>query len=155
MREDRHRTVRIRDDRNRTVEIREDRWALKAEVAWGDRAPAQTIGLLRAENETLRRALAGHALIDQARGMVMVLTPCSRGEARSLLVDVARQSGLKLREVAAAFVATSDGTQLPRRLHPALCRALQRLHAAQRRAPDRRAPGRRASGDPHGRAGRT
>ncbi|WP_327351513.1 ANTAR domain-containing protein [Streptomyces sp. NBC_01304] len=118
---------------NQTVRVKEERWALKAEVAWGDAALAPAIAMLRVENDTLRRALAGHVVIDQARGMVMALAPCSRGEARSLLVDVSRQCDLRLREVAAAFVATSDGVELPRELHVALRRALRRLHAAQRR----------------------
>ncbi|NGO78850.1 ANTAR domain-containing protein [Streptomyces sp. YC504] len=120
---------------NPLVTVREERWALKAEMAWGVPAQAPAVALLRAENDSLRRTLAGRAVIDQARGMVMALTPCTRGEARSLLVDVSRQCDLKLREVAAALVATSDGAQLPRHMQAALRRALRRLHAAQRRRP--------------------
>ncbi|MER7174378.1 hypothetical protein [Streptomyces mesophilus] len=48
-------------------------------------------------------------------------------------MDVSRQCDLRLREVAAALVATSDGAQLPRHLHVALRKALRRLHTAQRR----------------------
>ncbi|MDG4865427.1 ANTAR domain-containing protein [Streptomyces sp. T-3] len=116
---------------NETVRTPEERRALKAE-AWGDAALAPALVVLRTENDTLRRALAGHVVIDQARGMVMALTPCSRGDARSLLVDVARQCDLKLREVAAALVATSDGVHLSRPLDLALRRALRRQHAADR-----------------------
>ncbi|WP_327357657.1 ANTAR domain-containing protein [Streptomyces sp. NBC_01304] len=118
---------------NRTVRTREERWALKADVVWGHVDLAPAIVMLRAENDTLRRALASHVVIDQARGMVMALAPCSRGEARSLLVDMARQCDLKLREVAVGLVATSDGYPLPTQLDVALRRALRRLHAAERR----------------------
>ncbi|WP_199551089.1 ANTAR domain-containing protein [Streptomyces sp. N35] len=118
---------------NRPVGFTQERWDVKAKLTWGETALAPTVAMLRAENDSLRRALAGHAVIDQARGMVMALTPCTRGEARSLLMDVSRQCDLKLREVATALVATSDGAQLPHHLRLALRRALRRLHAAQRR----------------------
>ncbi|MFF3491974.1 ANTAR domain-containing protein [Streptomyces sp. NPDC002795] len=119
---------------NRTVRTREERWALKADVVWGNVELAPAIVMLRAENDMLRRALASHGVIDQARGMVMALAPCSRGEARSLLMDVARQCDVKLREVANALVATSDGDPLPAELGHALPLALRRLHAAARRS---------------------
>ncbi|MFC7310829.1 ANTAR domain-containing protein [Streptomyces monticola] len=124
-----------------TVRTEEEQRASKAEALWGDAALTPALVILRTENDTLRRALAGHVVIDQARGMVMALTPCSRAEARSLLVDVSRQCDLKLREVAAAFVATSDGVELPRQLHLALRRVLRRLHATQRDDPHSRASG--------------
>ena len=72
---------------------------------------AQDLVALRAENDQLRRALAGRAVIDQARGMVMVLTPCRRGPARNLLVDMSRQCDTKLPEAAAALVATWEGSR--------------------------------------------
>jgi hypothetical protein len=87
---------------------------------------------LRAENDQLRRAPAGRAVIDQARGMVMVLTPCSRGTARNLLVDISRQCDTKLPEVAAAVVAAWEGKPLPERMQRALRRALRRFHAEDR-----------------------
>ncbi|GGR86162.1 hypothetical protein GCM10010252_26060 [Streptomyces aureoverticillatus] len=89
--------------------------------------------MLRTENDQLRRMMAGRAAIDQACGMVMVLTPCRREAARGLLVDVARRCDLKLREVAAALVATTEGKPLPEQMHRALRRALRRPHAADRR----------------------
>ena len=114
----------------RTSVIQEERWDLKVEVSWGN-APA---GCRRAaRRERLRRALSGRVVIDQACGMVMALTPCRRGAARNLLVDVSRQCDLKLREVAAALVATSEGEPLPGQIHRALRRALRRLHTADLR----------------------
>lgn len=62
----------------------------------GNAAAGEDLVALRAENDQLRRALAGRAVVDQARGMLMVLTPCSRGTARDLLVDISRQCHTKL-----------------------------------------------------------
>lgn len=109
----------------------------------GDRAEAATVreGFmeaqcleLRLENEQLRRALDSRAVIDQARGMVMVLASCSRGEAWALLVDVSQQGNAKLREVACALVGAAEGEPLPDTMQRALRRALRRHHSAKRRS---------------------
>ncbi|MFJ1971147.1 ANTAR domain-containing protein [Streptomyces sp. NPDC087903] len=113
----------------RTGVVQEEWWNLTAEVAWGNASAGQDVVALRAENDQLRRALAGRAVIDQARGMVMVLTPCRRGTARHLLVDVSRRCDVKLPVVAAALVAAWEGEPLPSPIHRALLRALRRLHA--------------------------
>ncbi|MFJ4937054.1 ANTAR domain-containing protein [Streptomyces pseudovenezuelae] len=99
----------------------------------GERVGGQDLDALRAENDQLRRALAGRAVIDQARGMMMVLTPCSRGAARNLLVDISRQCHTKLPQVAAALVAGWEGKPLPEQMQLALRRGLRRLHAEDRR----------------------
>ncbi|RPF36419.1 hypothetical protein [Streptomyces sp. TLI_185] len=62
----------------------------------------------------------------------MVLTPCSRGAARNLLVDVSRQCNTKLPEVAAAVVAAWEGKPLPEGMQRALRRALRRFYVADR-----------------------
>jgi hypothetical protein len=116
----------------RTTVIQEDWWKLRAEAAWGNAAAGEDLVALRAENDQLRRALAGRPVIDQARGMVMVLTPCSRGAARNLLVGISRQCNTKLPEVAAAVVAAWQGKPLPERMQRALRRTLQQLHAEDR-----------------------
>ncbi|MDJ1132043.1 ANTAR domain-containing protein [Streptomyces iconiensis] len=125
----------------RTTTIHAERWHLRAEAAWGSEPRGQDTGqgteqdtaALRAENDQLRRKMAGRAVVDRACGMVMVLTPCRRGAARGLLVEVARQCDLKLREVAAALVATTEDEPLPEQMHRALRRALVRLYTADRR----------------------
>jgi hypothetical protein len=116
----------------RTTLLQEDWWKLRAEATWGNASAGQDLVALRAENDQLRRALAGRAVIDQARGMMMVLTPCGRGAARNLLVDVSRQCHMKLPEVAAVLVAGWEGKPLPERMQQALRRALQRLHREDR-----------------------
>ncbi|MGW3030285.1 ANTAR domain-containing protein [Streptomyces sp. NPDC001178] len=112
----------------RTTLLQEDWWKLRAEATWGNASEGEDLVALRAENDQLRRALAGRAVIDQARGMMMVLTPCSRGTARDLLVDISRQCHTTLREVAAAMVAGWEGKPLPRPMQ----HALRRLYAEDR-----------------------
>ncbi|MET7594793.1 ANTAR domain-containing protein [Streptomyces sp. NPDC005481] len=114
---------------HRTTLLHEDYWKLRAEATWGNAAAGDVLVALRDENDQLRRALAGRAVIDQARGMMMVLTPCTRGTARDLLVDISRQCHTKLAEVAAAMVAAWEGKPLPERMQRALRRALRRLYA--------------------------
>ncbi|MFD9115874.1 ANTAR domain-containing protein [Streptomyces bottropensis] len=98
----------------RTTMIQQEWWDLRAEATWGNTPAGQDVVALRAENDQLRRALAGRAVIDQARGMVMVLTPCRRGAARKLLVDVSRKCDARLPEVAAALVAAWEGASRSR-----------------------------------------
>ncbi|WP_405848620.1 ANTAR domain-containing protein [Streptomyces sp. NBC_01518] len=92
----------------------------------------QDVVALRAENDQLRRVLAGRTVVDQACGMVMVLAPCRRGPARSLLVDVAWQCNAQLPDVAAAVVAAWEGEPLSRLMRRALRHALRRLYAEDR-----------------------
>jgi AmiR/NasT family two-component response regulator len=87
---------------------------------------------LRAANEQLSRALTSRAVIDQARGMVMALAPCSSDRAWDLLVDVSQHCNIKLRDVAAALVATTKDEPLTEPIQQELRRALRRLHAADR-----------------------
>ncbi|WP_405848622.1 ANTAR domain-containing protein [Streptomyces sp. NBC_01518] len=98
----------------------------------GDAAPAVEILQLRARNEELERALVSRAVIDQARGMVMALAPCSSHRAWGLLVEVSQHCNVKLRDVAAALVATTNGETLPAPVRQELRRALRRLHTADR-----------------------
>ena len=88
---------------------------------------------LRAKIEQLGQALESRAVIDQARGMVMALAPCSSERAWDLLVDLSQHCNVKLRDVAVALVATTKDEALPEPRRRELRRALQRLHAAERR----------------------
>ncbi|MFF3975752.1 ANTAR domain-containing protein [Streptomyces sp. NPDC001828] len=93
---------------------------------------AETAFELPLPEAQLRREMADRAVIDQARGMVMVLAPCPRGQAWKVLVDVSQHCNIKLRDVACALVATTDGERLPSALRHALHHALVRQRAAQR-----------------------
>ncbi|MFF6991408.1 ANTAR domain-containing protein [Streptomyces sp. NPDC010273] len=99
--------------------------------------PAETdllaeLGQLRAQNAQLMLALETRAVIDQARGMVMALAPCSGDRAWDLLVDVSQHCNIKLRMVATALVATTADEALPATIQRELRRALRLLHAADR-----------------------
>jgi hypothetical protein len=106
-------------------------WHLAAGDLTGN-AVDQDVVALRAENDQLRRALAGRAVIDQARGMVMVLAPCSSERAWDLLVGVSQHCNIKLRDVATALVATTRDETLPEPIQRELRRELRRLRAAGR-----------------------
>ncbi|MGN9758027.1 ANTAR domain-containing protein [Streptomyces sp. SD31] len=109
---------------HRTTLLAESWWDVAAE-AGAENAAGQDVVALRAENDQLRRALAGRMVIDQACGMVMILAPCGRRPARDLLVDISRQCNTSLPEVAAAVVTAWEGEPLSRLMQ----RVLRRLYA--------------------------
>jgi len=115
---------------HRLTTTREERPLLTAVPSADQAALLAEVVELRAENEQLGRALATRAVIDQARGMVMVLAPCSSERAWDLLVGVSQHCNVKLRDVAAALVATTKDETLPEQIRRELRRALRRLHAA-------------------------
>ncbi|MDQ7807313.1 ANTAR domain-containing protein [Amycolatopsis sp. A133] len=61
-----------------------------------------------AENAQLREALSSRPVIDQAKGMVMLLRGCTAAEAFGVLVAVSQQSNVKLRDVATVVVAAGS-----------------------------------------------
>ena len=93
---------------------------------------------LRHENQQLRHAMETRAVIDQARGMIMALVPCSSEAAWQLLVGISQHCNVKLRDLAGALVATTAGRPLPPGLQQRLCHAF-RDHAL---GPARHRPGR-------------
>jgi hypothetical protein len=76
---------------HRTAMLAKDWWGLRAEASVEEDPAGQDAVALRVEIDQLRRASAARAVVDQACGMVMVLAPCRRGPARSLLLDISRQ----------------------------------------------------------------
>ncbi|MET9897203.1 ANTAR domain-containing protein [Streptomyces sp. NPDC006446] len=112
---------------------REERRLLTAAASAEETALLAEVVELRAKNEQLGQALASREVIDQARGMVMVLAPCSSGRAWDLLVDVSQHCNIKLRDVAAALVATTKDERLPEPIQRELRRGLRRLHLTDRR----------------------
>lgn len=91
----------------------EEQQLLRTAASAEDAALLAEAAELRVTNEQLRRAPAGHAVIDQARGMVMALAPCSSDRAWDLLVvDVRRTGGDSVRARRAAV------RRIPRRATP-------------------------------------
>ena len=112
---------------------REEQPLLTAVASAEETALLTEVVELRAENEQLGRALASRGVIDQARGMVMALAPCPSDRAWDLLVDVSQHCNIKLRDVAAALVATTKDEALPEPIQRELRRGLRCLHLADRR----------------------
>ncbi|MEV6547696.1 ANTAR domain-containing protein [Streptomyces sp. NPDC051597] len=125
------RTADIREGRTmrQATTGHEARQAPSAEPVAELRDLAVEVSELRAENEQLRGALTSRAVIDQARGMLMALAPCSGERAWGLLVDVSQHCNVKLRDVAAALVATAEDEAFPDPMRRGLRDALRRLHA--------------------------
>lgn len=65
---------------------------------------AADVEALRAENAQLRKALEGRAIIERAKGVVMVRYGCSEDEAFQLLVASSRREHRRVREVALGMV---------------------------------------------------
>ncbi len=64
----------------------------------------QQIAELQAEVQHLRTALAGRAVIDQAKGIVMAALHCSEEQAFRALVEQSQRQNRKLREIATELV---------------------------------------------------
>lgn len=81
---------------------------------------------LRDELAQLRQALESRPVIDQARGMVMAIGPCTSEAAWEVLVDASQRTNTKLRKVAETLVASTYGTTpIPLPLRTALAAALR------------------------------
>lgn len=81
----------------------------------------------------LEQAMASHAVIDQARGVLIALTRCSPEEAWDVLVNVSQHSNTKLRAVAGALVTHAQGEKLPEPLRRCLQQELRRRAGRDRR----------------------
>lgn len=88
------------------------------------------IKTLRTEVNDLHRAMESHPSIDQARGMLMTLGPCTADEAWEILVEVSQHSNTKLRSVADELIATTEGEPLPSPVRAALGVALSKRQSA-------------------------
>jgi ANTAR domain len=77
---------------------------------------------LEAEVEQLRTAMASRAVIEQAKGVLMVLSGCGEQAAFDLLTHISSHTHRKVRDVAADVVASASG----RRALPPDVRAIVR-----------------------------
>ena len=66
---------------------------------------SRTIQEVRSVQEQLRQALSSRAVIDQAKGMIMLSRRCSAEEAFAVLVRMRNDSNRKIRDLAAEYVA--------------------------------------------------
>jgi len=77
-----------------------------------------------AELEQLRRAMETRPVIDQAHGVLMAAYRCTPPVAWNVLVAVSQHANVKLHNVAAALVESTQGKPLPEPLSSALRTAL-------------------------------
>ncbi|EGX58150.1 hypothetical protein SZN_19290 [Streptomyces zinciresistens K42] len=81
---------------------------------------------LERECEQLRRAVASHAVVDQALGAVVALGQIAPEEAWRALRDVSQRTNTKLRTVAEHVLAFAQGAELPEAERLELRRAIAR-----------------------------
>ena len=98
-----------------------------------DRTPrpgsAEELAQLEEENAQLKKAISARPVIDQARGALMVLGPCSAEEAWQVLVDTSQHTNTRLAVVARAVLAVPEGTEVAEPIASALRDALARVRA--------------------------
>ncbi|MGY1615218.1 ANTAR domain-containing protein [Geodermatophilus sp. SYSU D00691] len=77
-------------------------------------ADEDLVSALRLEVDQLRQAMASRATIEQAKGILMLLTCCSEQVAFDLLAHMSSHTHRKVREVAGALTESASGkTPLP------------------------------------------
>ncbi|MEH0450188.1 ANTAR domain-containing protein [Streptomyces sp. B21-102] len=93
---------------------------------------AEELERLRAENRQLQQALASHAVVDQAIGVLTVLGLIPPADGFTVLREVSQHTNIKLAKVAEHILKHGQGAALPDVLLGALQAALAR-HATSRR----------------------
>ncbi|MEV5612483.1 ANTAR domain-containing protein [Streptomyces sp. NPDC052225] len=88
--------------------------------------PHGRIGVLQDEVRQLHRAIASHAIVDQAIGVVLVLGGLAPEQGWDVLKEVSQHTNTKLREIAGQVVAWTSGGQLDSEVRHALDVALAR-----------------------------
>ncbi|UXY24257.1 ANTAR domain-containing protein [Streptomyces cynarae] len=87
---------------------------------------AEELERLRAENRQLKQALASHAVVDQAIGVLTVLGQISPSDGFTVLREVSQHTNIKLAQVAEQVLKHAQGAALPDvllgELHAALAR---------------------------------
>jgi hypothetical protein len=73
-------------------------------------ADAQRVRALEAEVAQLRCAMESRATIEQAKGILMLLTSCSEQVAFDLLAHISSHTHRKVREVAQSITESATGT---------------------------------------------
>lgn len=86
---------------------------------------------VRAENRQLQQALASHAVINQAMGVLTVLGQITPGGGFTVLREISQHTNIKLTQVAEEVLQHAQGAALPDVLLGELRAALAR-HAASR-----------------------
>ncbi|MFI2436769.1 ANTAR domain-containing protein [Streptomyces sp. NPDC018693] len=81
---------------------------------------------LREEVDQLKEAVASHAVVDQAIGMVVALGRVSPDQGWAVLKEVSQHTNIKLRNIAELILIWGRTGQLPQEIRAALEDALDR-----------------------------
>jgi hypothetical protein len=73
-------------------------------------SPVERVHALQAEVEQMRAAMASRAAIEQAKGILMLLTSCSDQVAFDLLAHISSHTHRKVRDVAQVITASAAGS---------------------------------------------
>lgn len=101
----RPRTAGARPDRPRPAEAAPDPRTTSSAAP----PPDERVCALEAEVEQLRTAMASRAVIEQAKGVLMLLTGCGDQAAFDLLTHISSHTHRKVREVAQEVTASAAG----------------------------------------------
>ncbi|MBL1110366.1 ANTAR domain-containing protein [Streptomyces sp. 5-8] len=86
---------------------------------------------LRTENRQLHQALASHAVIDQAIGVLTVLSQITPQDGFTVLREASQHTNIKLFDVAEQILKHAQGAALPEVLRAELRAALARHTSPQ------------------------
>ncbi|MEU3528226.1 ANTAR domain-containing protein [Streptomyces sp. NPDC038707] len=89
------------------------------------------IAALQAEVDQLKEAMASHAVVDQAIGMVVALARVTPDQGWEVLKEVSQHTNIKLRHIAELFLIWGRRGDLPEHIRTELEDALDRYGPAQ------------------------
>ncbi|AGS67651.1 ANTAR domain-containing protein [Streptomyces collinus] len=95
------------------------------------KSDADRIGELQAEVAQLREAVASHAVVDQAIGMMVALGRVTPQEGWEVLRDVSQHSNIKLRNIAELILIWGRRGEIPADVRSRLEDALDRYGPTQ------------------------
>ena len=94
-------------------------------------AEPDRIFALQEEIDQLKEAVASHAVVDQAIGMVVALGRVSPDEGWAVLKDVSQHTNIKLRNVADLILIWGRSGDIPKEIRVELEEALDRYGPTQ------------------------
>ncbi|MEU9918346.1 ANTAR domain-containing protein [Streptomyces sp. NPDC051001] len=86
----------------------------------------QDVAQLRAQNEQLLRAIASHAVVDQAIGALVMMARISPEDGFTVLREVSQHTNTKLSSIAEQIIKHAQGAGLPETVMSELQAALVR-----------------------------
>ncbi|WP_225834265.1 ANTAR domain-containing protein [Streptomyces sp. NK08204] len=96
----------------------------------GDSEPDRILAL-QAEVDQLKEAVASHAVVDQAIGMIVALGRVTPDEGWQVLKDISQHTNIKLRNVAELILIWGRRGDIPSDIRAALEDALDRYGPTQ------------------------